>query len=75
MVNVRVILSAFNIMRAALFCIRKTLSSNFLLQDDQVGLRYNIPDFITAADRKLIRDFAFRASKLKSLSMIKPSNL
>ena len=43
MVNVRVILSAFNIMPAAHFCIRKTLSTNFLLQDDQVGLRYNIP--------------------------------
>ena len=58
MVNLRVLLSAFNIMRAAVFCIRKTLSSNFLLQDDQVGLRYNIPDFKTAADRKLMRGFA-----------------
>ena len=47
-VNVRVVLSASNIMRAALFCIRKTLSSNSLLQDDQIGLRYNITGFITA---------------------------
>ena len=47
-VNVRVVLSASNIMRAALFCIRKTFSSNSLLQDDQIGLRYNITGFITA---------------------------
>ena len=45
-VNVRVVLSASNIMRAALFCIRKTLSSNSLLHDDHIGLRYSITGFI-----------------------------
>ena len=35
-VNVRVVLSASNIMHAALFCIRKTLSSNSLLRNDQL---------------------------------------
>ena len=39
-VNVRVVLSASNIMRAALFCIRQTLSSHSLLHDDQIGLRF-----------------------------------
>ena len=38
-VNVRVLLAS-NIMRAALFCIRKTLSNNSLLHDDQTGLRF-----------------------------------
>ena len=47
-VNVRVVLSASNIMFAAFFYIRKTLSCNSLLQDDQIGLRYNITGFITA---------------------------
>lgn len=49
LVNVRVVLSASNIMRAALFCIRKPLSRNSLLQDDQIGLKYNITGFITCA--------------------------
>ena len=48
LLNVRVVLSASNRMRAALFCIRKTFSSNSLLQDDQIGLRYNITGFMTA---------------------------
>ena len=39
MVNVRVVLLASNIMRAPLFWIRKTISSNSLLHDDQIGLR------------------------------------
>ena len=41
-VNVPVVL-----MHTALFCIRKTLSSNFFQQDYQIGLRYNITGFIT----------------------------
>ena len=40
-VNVPVVL-----MRALLVCIHKTLSNNSLLQDYQVGLRYNITGFI-----------------------------
>ena len=50
-VSVRVVLSAFNMMRATLFCICKTLSSNFLLQDDQIGLRYNMTGSITARQK------------------------
>ena len=42
-VNVPVVL-----MHAVLFCIRKTLSSNSLLQDYQIGLRYNITGFVRA---------------------------
>ena len=50
-VSVRVVLSASNMMRATLFCICKTLSSNFLLQDDQIGLRYNMTGSITARQK------------------------
>ena len=42
-VNVPVVL-----MHAALFCIHKALSNNSLLQDYQIGLRYNITGFIRA---------------------------
>ena len=47
-VNVPVVL-----MHTALFCIRKTLSSNFFQEDYQIGLRYNITGFITSTLKSL----------------------